>query len=130
MDNLLQQGALTDHVEAAGQPICSAPSGNETTLAARQARQYSAIESNLHERLGSHALATTSKRAHDPRKASALSVPSDRNSRAVRPIVKTLVGSSMRAPNSNSSGAMKRVEPNMRPISLRNGPSRYISRST
>jgi hypothetical protein len=29
----------------------------------------------------------------------------------------------MRAPSSNSSGAIKRVEPNMRPISLRNGGS-------
>src|SRR5262249_31001366 len=56
-------------------------------------------------------LATTSKRARVPRNASALSVPSDRKTRAVRPITKTLVRSSIRAPSSNSSGAMNRAVP-------------------
>ncbi len=43
-----------------------------------------------------------------------------RKTAAARPMVKSVVRSSMRAPRANSSGAMKRVEPNMRPMS--NGP--------
>ena len=39
-----------------------------------------------------------------------------------RPRLKTVVRSSIAAPRSNSSGAMNRVEPNIRPISFTVGP--------
>ena len=58
-----------------------------------------------------------------PRKADRPSPPSPRNTDIVRPSVNTVVRSSITAPRSNSSGAMKRVEPNIRPMSLTNEPS-------
>ena len=53
-------------------------------------------EPNRRAGSGSHALATTSKRAGDPRNTRGASVPSDKKTRAVRPRTKTLVRSSMR----------------------------------
>jgi hypothetical protein len=46
-------------------------------------------------------------------------VPSERKTKAVRAITKAVVRSSIGAPRENSSGAMNRVEPNIRPMSLR-----------
>jgi hypothetical protein len=57
-----------------------------------------------------------------PRNGARSSVPSESNTATVRPSVKTVICSSISAPSSNSSGGMKRCEPNIRPISFATGP--------
>ena len=58
----------------------------------------------------------------EPLKAGLSNELSDISTAAVRPIVNTVVRSSMAAPSSNSSGAMNRDEPAMRPIELVKDP--------
>jgi hypothetical protein len=54
-----------------------------------------------------------------PRKAARSRVPSESRTRAVRAITKSVVRWSIRAPSWYSSGAMKRLEPNILPMLLR-----------
>ncbi|HLL07914.1 MAG TPA: phosphotransferase [Nocardioidaceae bacterium] len=60
----------------------------------------------------------------EPQKSSACSVSRVPKCQTSRPSVNTVVRSSMSAPTSNSSGAMKREAPNIRPMSFMVGPRR------